>query len=215
MIAPGFRAFRALVLLIGLLRHLPTVALCYLHPRRDFILQDLPRWIAEKHFRCSYRRALLSLIAFTPEYRSVLHWRAGTAGAVAAFLSPGHRSISFDCDPRRVGTGFFINHGEGAFIGCESIGANAWIGQGVTLGKTVSRGPKPTLGESVRVAAGAKVLGGLTIGDRVHVGPNAVVIRDVPAGSVIMTAPAKVLRDATPDAARPVLHDAGEPQVAG
>jgi serine O-acetyltransferase len=44
------------------------------------------------------------------------------------------------------------------------------------------------------VGAGAKVLGGVVIGDHATIGANAVVIGDVPAGAVAVGVPAVVKR---------------------
>jgi serine O-acetyltransferase len=70
------------------------------------------------------------------------------------------------------------------------------IFQGVTLGGTGKEKGKrhPTLGNRVVVGAGAKVLGNITIGDNVQIGANAVVIRDVPANSVVVGVPGRIVR---------------------
>ena len=51
-----------------------------------------------------------------------------------------------------------------------------------------------TLGESVWLGTGAKVLDGVTLGDHVVVGANAVVTDDLPDGSVAVGVPARVVR---------------------
>ncbi|MCQ2211189.1 MAG: serine acetyltransferase [Paludibacteraceae bacterium] len=75
------------------------------------------------------------------------------------------------------------------------IGKNASIHQGVTLGR-VYNGKKsgvPTLGDNVVVFAGAKILGGIHIGNNVVVGANAVVVNDVPDNAVVVGVPARVI----------------------
>jgi len=49
------------------------------------------------------------------------------------------------------------------------------------------------LGEGVNVGAGAKILGGLTVGDNANIGANAVVVHDVAAGVTVVGIPAKPL----------------------
>jgi len=64
----------------------------------------------------------------------------------------------------------------------------------------------PTLGDRVVVGAGAKILGPVWVGDDVQVGANAVVVKDVPAGSVAVGVPARnrVPQPAVPPAVDPV-----------
>jgi serine O-acetyltransferase len=96
-----------------------------------------------------------------------------------------------------IGKGLFIDHGMGVVIGETAvIGDHVTIFQGVTLGGTGKEKGKrhPTLGNRVVVGAGAKVLGNITIGDNVQIGANAVVIRDVPANSVVVGVPGRIVR---------------------
>ena len=51
----------------------------------------------------------------------------------------------------------------------------------------------PTVGDHVMIGAGAKVLGPITIGNGVKVGANAVVVKDVPCGTVAIGVPARLL----------------------
>jgi len=68
----------------------------------------------------------------------------------------------------------------------------------VTLGGTsLYRGAKrhPTLGAGVVVGAGAKVLGGFTVGDGARIGSNAVVVREVPAGATVVGIPGRIVEE--------------------
>ncbi len=96
-----------------------------------------------------------------------------------------------------IGTGFFIDHGMGVVIGeTTEVGEYVTLFQGVTLGGTgKERGKRhPTLGSHVVVGAGAKVLGGIRIGDNVKVGANAVVLRSVPANSTVVGNPGRIVK---------------------
>ena len=97
----------------------------------------------------------------------------------------------------KIGTGFFIDHGMGVVVGeTTEIGDYVTLFQGVTLGGTgKERGKRhPTLGSHVVVGAGAKVLGGINIGDNVKVGANAVVLRSVPPNSTVVGNPGRVVK---------------------
>jgi serine O-acetyltransferase len=97
----------------------------------------------------------------------------------------------------QIGRQVFIDHGMGIVIGETAvIGDGSTIYQGVTLGGTSTiKGSKrhPTLGCNVIVGAGAKVLGGFTVGDDARIGSNAVVVKEVPAGATAVGNPARVL----------------------
>jgi len=96
-----------------------------------------------------------------------------------------------------IGRRVFIDHGMGVVIGeTAEVGDDCTIYQGVTLGGTsLYRGEKrhPTLGKGVVVSAGAKVLGGFTVGDGAKVGSNAVVLKEVPAGATVVGVPGRIV----------------------
>lgn len=97
----------------------------------------------------------------------------------------------------KIGPGFFIDHGMGVVIGeTTEIGENVILFQGVTLGGTgKERGKRhPTLGSHVVVGAGAKVLGGIVIGDHVKIGANSVVLKSVPAHSTVVGIPGRTVK---------------------
>jgi len=95
----------------------------------------------------------------------------------------------------RIGDGFFIDHGMGVVIGeTAEIGNDVTLYQGVTLGGTgFATGKRhPTLGDNVTVGAGAKILGGFTIGSGSRIGAGSVVVREVPPNSVVVGVPGRV-----------------------
>jgi serine O-acetyltransferase len=96
-----------------------------------------------------------------------------------------------------IGRRVFIDHGMGLVVGeTAEVGDDCTIYHGVTLGGTsLIPGAKrhPTLGQGVVVGAGAKVLGGFTVGDGARIGSNAVVVKEVPAGATAVGNPARIL----------------------
>lgn len=108
--------------------------------------------------------------------------------------------ILFGCDiarEARFGGGLYLPHPNGVVVGEQvRAGRNCILHQGVTLG---ARGEEhelanPCLGDDVEVATGAKVLGGVHLGDSARIGANAVVLIDVPAYGVAVGIPARVVR---------------------
>jgi serine O-acetyltransferase len=122
----------------------------------------------------------------------------------------------------KIGNCVFIDHGMGVVIGeTAEIGDGCTIYQGVTLGGTsLYRGEKrhPTLGEGVMVAAGAKVLGGFTVGAGARIGSNAVVVKEVPPGATVVGIPGRIVESkdavqAARFAAYAVVQDQDDPHA--
>jgi serine O-acetyltransferase len=111
-----------------------------------------------------------------------------------------------------LGRRVFIDHGMGVVIGeTAQIGDDCTIYQGVTLGGTsLTRGAKrhPTLERGVIVGAGAKVLGGFTIGADAKIGSNAVVTKPVPARGTAVGNPARIIVPAAASASHADASDA-------
>jgi serine O-acetyltransferase len=126
-------------------------------------------------------------------------WRGGIK-TPARWLSNLNRLVTgIEIHPgATIGPGFFIDHGMGTVIGeTAEIGEDVLLYHGVTLGGSSLKKTKrhPTLGNHVVVSAGAKILGPIEIGDHVKVGPNAVVRQPVPANSVVVGIPGRVIRE--------------------
>jgi len=91
-----------------------------------------------------------------------------------------------------IGPGLVIHNCMGIFILAKRIGHSCTINQGVSV--TSIRGTGwPTIGNNVYLAAGAKVMGGVTVGDNVVVSGNSLVISDVPSNCTVLGVPARVI----------------------
>jgi serine O-acetyltransferase len=73
------------------------------------------------------------------------------------------------------------------------------IGDGCILRHNVTIAPArrgddvPTLGHNVAVGTGAVILGKVTVGDYAEIGPNAIVLRDVPDRATVFSDPSRVV----------------------
>ncbi len=106
----------------------------------------------------------------------------------------------------KIGRRLFIDHGVGVVIGeTAEIGDDVTLYQGVTLGGTkLNRGKRhPTIEDGVIVSAGAKVLGGFTVGKGARIGPNAVVRAEVPPGGRVVAPRSTVILRENKDAKQP------------
>ena len=103
----------------------------------------------------------------------------------------------------KIEGGVFIDHGMGVVIGETAVLRKGTdIYQGVTLGGTgKERGKRhPTIMENVTISAGAKVLGGFTVGKGAKIGAGAVVIREVPPYATVVGVPGRIVRIRDPEA---------------
>lgn len=93
----------------------------------------------------------------------------------------------------RIGRGLNLVHPSNVLIGRHvEIGEYCQIFHEVTLGTGQVPGT-PKIGNRVAIYPGARVLGGVVIGDGVMIGANCVVTKDVPAGSVVVVAPSRII----------------------
>ena len=94
-----------------------------------------------------------------------------------------------------IGRRFFIDHGMGVVIGeTAEVGDDVLMYHQVTLGGR-SRGREkrhPTVGNRVLLGAGAKIIGAITIGDDAKIGANALVVKDVAPGAVVVGITGKI-----------------------
>jgi len=89
--------------------------------------------------------------------------------------------IELPCETK-IGRRFKIEHFGGIIVSGDAVfGDDVLIRNGVTVGlRTTGRRGSPFIGNRVDIGAGAKLLGGITVGDDAVIGANAVVIKDVP-----------------------------------
>src|SRR6267142_209950 len=134
-------------------------------------------------------------------------WRGGLRWLGRLISQLGRWLTGIEIHPgAKIGSCVFIDHGMGVVIGeTAEVGDGCTIYQGVTLGGTsLYRGTKrhPTLGAGVVVGAGAKILGGFTVGDDARIGSNSVVVKEVPPGATVVGIPGKVVEGKEAEAAR-------------
>lgn len=96
---------------------------------------------------------------------------------------------------KEIGKGLLIFHIGGIVFCPEKAGENVTLSQNTTVGMRIVEGKKryPIIGNNVYLAPGCAVIGGITVGDNVAVGTNAVVTRDIGDKAVVVGIPGKVV----------------------
>ncbi len=135
----------------------------------------------------------------------VAHWLWNNERFPLASFIQNHISTAFSVDihpAATIGKGIMLDHATGIVIGETAvIEDNVSIMQSVTLGgtgkETGDRHPK--IRQGVLIGAGSKILGNIEVGEGSHVSSGSVVLKDVPAHSVVAGVPAKVIGKASID----------------
>lgn len=141
------------------------------------------------------------------QQQTILEQLLGQTGANPQIVAP------FWCDYGRniaIGENFYANHnlvildaakvtfGDNVFIGpnCGFYTAGHPIdaerrNQGLEFAKPI------TIGNNVWIGGGAHIMPGVTIGDNAVIGGGSIVVKDIPANSVAVGNPCKVIRTIT------------------
>jgi serine O-acetyltransferase len=119
---------------------------------------------------------------------------------IARFISQTNRFFTqIEIHPgATIGRRFFIDHGSGVVIGETSeIGDDVLMYQGVVLGGTSLEKKKrhPTIGNKVVIGSNAVILGAIKIGDGARIGSGSVVIKSVPPGATVVGVPGRIVEE--------------------
>lgn len=93
-----------------------------------------------------------------------------------------------------LGSGVYFIHSLGTVVGGDARVGNRVRFMGNNTVGTARDNGYPVIEDDVEVGCGARILGPVRIGARAVIGANAVVIADVPADSVAVGIPARVVR---------------------
>lgn len=82
--------------------------------------------------------------------------------------------------------------GDGSIVDSDChVSHDCKLGRAVHMTTGATMAGSVTIGDFVRLGIGCVLRDGITLGDRVFVGMGAIVIRDVPAGKIVVGNPAK------------------------
>jgi serine O-acetyltransferase len=100
-------------------------------------------------------------------------------------------TLGIEIYPRcAIGLGIFFPHTSGTAIGASKTGKDARVYLGARqIDMSYDLSPRSGLGDCVVIGAGAKVLGGISLGDNVKMGGNSVLPRFVSPGATVAWIP--------------------------
>lgn len=182
-------------------------------------LERMKAGLAHQPYHPEMSAARLKIKEMLFDYNHVLRpsQKAERAALIKQIIgkTKNHLKINppFFCDygfQIEVGENFFANYGCTMLdSGGIQIGDNVMFGPNVSLYSVEhplhpelrnaewEHGRKITIGNNVWVSGSVTIIGGVTIGDNVVIGAGAVVTRDIPANSLAVGNPCRVLREIT------------------
>lgn len=187
---------KSLIALLNFWRCIPVYLMILTCRNRELILDEIKHWgkcakIDETNIFILMSRLLVEM----KEYRNLFCFRLRSGGGIARqslakLLFPNLGSLYIKS--ANIGPRLYIQHGFSTWISAKEIGSDCWINQQVTVGYTFDEEP-PTIGNGVRISAGAKVVGQIRIGDNAIIAANAAVVNDVEENKIVGGVPAKVI----------------------
>lgn len=167
---------------------------CYKRcPRRNLIEEDIDHWKEVLGLNGDYFSVIRTLMRQKPEFRNLIYYRIGNVRILASLFKWCYPPLStLYLWSENIGGGLFIQHGFSTVIAAHNLGRHCHVNQQVTIG--YKGDVAPSIGNNVTITCGAKVLGGVSIGDNCIIGANAVVVKNVPDNSTVVGIPAHIIK---------------------
>ncbi|MEO6287010.1 MAG: DapH/DapD/GlmU-related protein [Dyadobacter sp.] len=107
----------------------------------------------------------------------------------------------------KIGAGLTVYHLPAIVIHRDVvIGKNCVLRQSTTIGNKTDNGACPVIGNNVNIGASVCILGDVVIGDNVVIGAGSVVVKSIPANSIVVGNPARIIKNTQ-------IHQTPEPVI--
>lgn len=162
------------------------------HKNRELIQQDMLVWLNVNQKQVVFTiGSFVWLMRRCNAYRNLLYYRIGQINFLYLLIYRPLNSL-YIYTPK-IGGGLYIEHGFSTIISANSIGENCWINQQVTIGYS-NLPDAPIIENNVRISAGAKIIGDITIGANSKIGAGTVVVKNVPANCTVVGSESYIVR---------------------
>jgi serine O-acetyltransferase len=206
---PALQYFTLFNIIIRIPFYLPLL-FTYIIIKNDVIDQDLANWKNNRNIKDTHSNLLSLIILFMTykDFRSLFYFRVKSVlknedkniiiklliyflFSCVKLASKGMQNLYINGE---IEGGLVFYHAFSTIISANShIGQNCKIWQGVTIGFD-EKGKAPWIGNNVRISTGAKIIGGIKIGDNCIIGPNALVVRSIPPNCVVVSEPSYIVK---------------------
>lgn len=159
---------------------------------RSKFKSDIENWCRWKGKENSYYVACRFFVD-DKAFRNLTYYRLGRSRMLLSWIFPGYDHLQITTPNHNLGGGLLIQHGFSTIVSAERIGNNCKIYQQVTIGFN-HRLQAPVIGDNVEICCGAKIIGGVHVGNNVLIGANSVVVTDIPDNSIVAGIPARVIK---------------------
>ena len=159
---------------------------------RGFLLSLISSPVSDQKYIWKYIKAMRYAEYYINKYHS---YKTPFALYYLHKMRKYGRITGFQIHPGTIGKGVTIWHWGPIIIGGKSLlGEYCTLRPPILLGHKNTDQPAPIIGNNVEINSGVKIIGAISIGDDVIIGPNAVVNKDVPSHSVVVGIPARVIK---------------------
>lgn len=139
---------------------------------------------------------------FTCVYVNISEVNLGGVSIITPFIKLRYHRLSFktkiEIPTFTVGEGCKINHTVGNIVinSRATIGKHCYLSNGVIIGtdNIHKKYNVQTIGDNVHLAPNAKVFGKVNIGDNTIIGTDCIVMRNVEANSCVVGTPARIVK---------------------
>lgn len=176
---------------------IPHIMVLRLHPKKLELIHEMDIWLKILRIPKDGLSGFVFLLTNVKEYRNVFYFRVGGISRLLRLFFPKLDSCYLQTDKSSVGHGLVLQHGFSTIINAKVIGENCQIWHNVTIGLSESgSNKKPSIGNNVKICAGAIVLGDIHIGNNAIIGAGAVVTKNVPEDVTVVGNPAVIIKQA-------------------